>query len=99
MAQGDLPTPRGGFRRRRREKRQLEQLAHTTGRDVPAPRTATAHLKVIEEQGAVVPEDRADDANLDGDEQESGSPIDDGVQSRVGGFHVRPVPINEPIGD
>jgi hypothetical protein len=90
MGQGDLPTPRGGPFRRRRDKRQLEQLAGASERDV-ALKAATAHVRVIEDQAERTKPDVA--------EREPDPPIDSPVQSRIGGFHVRAVPIDQPLGE
>ena len=90
MGQGDLPTPRGGPLRRRRDKRQLEQLAGASERDVSLT-AATAHVRVIEDLG--------DPSNQDLVTDEPDSPLDGPAQGRPGGFHVRPVPIDQPIGD
>jgi hypothetical protein len=90
MGQGDLPTPRGGPFRRRRDKRQLEQLAGASERDV-APKAATAHVRVIEDQ--------ADGTKQDLEKQEPDPPIDAPMQGRTGGFHVRAVPIDQPLGE
>jgi signal transduction histidine kinase len=98
MAQGDLPTPRGGSLQRRREKRQLEQLAQATRRAAVAPKVVTAHVRVIEDQGDAVVEDHADVTDLDVETQEPISTIDDVVQKPTHGFHVRAVPIDEPFG-
>jgi len=89
MGQGDVPTSRGGPLRRRREKRQLEQLAEASEREVP-PRTATAHVRVIEDQAV---------GDRDLESQEPDSPIEDSPGIRTGGFHVRPVPIDQPFGE
>jgi hypothetical protein len=98
MGQGDLPTPRGGPFRRRREKRQLEQLSQASKRNV-APRPATAHVRVVEDQAPIVIEGQADAAGRELEPVEPGSLIDDSPDSRTTGFHVRPVPIDEPIGE
>jgi hypothetical protein len=90
MGQGDVPTSRGGPIRRRREKRQLEQLAEASERDV-TPRAATAHVKVIEDQ--------ADAAEQDLEAQEPASPSDVPPPIRSTGFHVRAVPIDQPFGE
>lgn len=90
MGQGDLPTPRGGPFRRRRDKRQLEQLAGASERDV-ALKAATAHVRVIEDQ--------SDAPKRDGVEQEADPPVDGPLPPRVGGFHVRAVPIDQPLGE
>jgi hypothetical protein len=90
MGQGDVPTSRGGPFRRRREKRQLEQLAEASGREV-MPTTASTHVRVIEDQ-------------IDADGQASAAqepepPGDDTPPVRIGGFHVRAVPIDQPLGE
>lgn len=90
MGQGDLPTPRGGPLRRRRDKRQLEQLAGASERDV-ALKAATAHVKVIEDQ--------ADQRERDPVEEAPDPPVESTVQNRTGGFHVRAVPIDQPLGE
>jgi hypothetical protein len=90
MGQGDLPTPRGGPLRRRRDKRQLEQLAGASERDVTL-KAATAHVKVIEDQ--------TDNRKPDLVEEAPDPPIENPVQGRTGGFHVRAVPIDQPLGE
>lgn len=90
MAQGDVPTSRGGPLRRRRDKRQLEQLAEATQREV-APRPAAAHVRVLEDQTGA--------ADREPEKQEPDSPADDPPERRIGGFHVRPVPIDQPVGE
>jgi hypothetical protein len=60
MGQGDLPTSRGGGPfRRRREKRELEQLVQASKAHVALTPSA-AHVKVVEDQAEVVIEDEAD---------------------------------------
>ena len=49
MGQGDVPTSRGGPFRRRREKRQLEELAEASARGV-TPRASSAHVRVLDDQ-------------------------------------------------
>ena len=98
MAQGDLPTPRGGFRRRRREKRQLGQLAEASQRH-DAPRIATSHVRVVEGQDDDIVDDHADAPARNLERQEPDSSIDGSLQDRATGFHVRPVPIDQPIGE
>ena len=90
MGQGDVPASKGGPFQRRREKRQLEQLAAASKREVPPP-AATAHIRVIEDQ--VEARDPAPEG------QETDTPIDGALQRRPGGFHVRPVPIDQPVGE
>src|ERR1700722_12334965 len=98
MGQGDIPTSRGGPFQRRREKRQLEQLAEASEREV-TPVTASAHVRVIEDQ--------TDAGDLDLEGQEPESPVADAdadadadaVPIRSGGFHVRAVPIDQPFGE
>jgi hypothetical protein len=88
MGQGDIPTSRGGPFQRRREKRQLEQLAEASEKEV-AP--ASAHVRVIEDQ--------ADASDQDLEKKEPESPVADSPQVRTGGFHVRAVPIDQPFGE
>jgi hypothetical protein len=91
MGQGDVPTSRGGPLRRRKEKRQLEHLAVTSERDGTPRPPAAAHVRVIEDRTAV----KAPDPERD----ESDQPVDDAPPPRTGGFHVRAVPIDQPVGD
>lgn len=90
MGQGDVPTSRGGPFRRRREKRQLEHLAASTERE-GTPRPAAAHVRVIEDQAD------AGQPVLEG--QEPASPEETLPQPRTGGFHVRAVPIDQPLAN
>ena len=90
MAQGDVPTSRGGPFQRRREKRQLEQLAKASERETTT-RTSSAHIRVIEDQKDLGEQD------LEG--EETNSPVAESPQSRTGGFHVRAVPIDQPLGE
>ena len=97
MGQGDLPTPRSGPFRRRRERRQLQQLAETSTRDV-TPTRSTVHIKIVED------EFRAAEVVVGPTERDPGihepaSPLDDSLKERPTGFRVRPVPIDEPIGE
>lgn len=89
MAQGDVPMSRGGPLRRRREKRQLEQLADSSGRE-EQPRPAAAHVRVIEDQAVAVPRD---------DTPKPDAPDEGPVQIRSTGFHVRAVPIDQPFDE
>ena len=98
MGQGDLPAPRGGGPfRRRREKRQLEQLAQASKEHV-APGPTTNHVRVVEDQARAVVEGRAEAVEPDRETPEPDSPPDGSV-GRTSGFHVRPVPIDQPIGE
>jgi hypothetical protein len=90
MGQGDVPTSRGGPFRRRREKRQLEQLADASETDV-APMASTAHVKVLEDQ--------AEASRQDVDDRGPESPVTDSVPVRAAGFHIRAVPIDQPLGE
>jgi hypothetical protein len=90
MGQGDVPTSRGGPLRRRREKRQLEHLAASTARD-GAPRASAAHVKVLGD-----PSD-TEEREIERDEPDSGASC--APQTRPSGFHVRAVPIDQPVGD
>jgi hypothetical protein len=90
MGQGDVPTSRGGPLRRRKEKRQLEHLASSTARDGTPPASA-AHVKLIGDQPAVIAPER--------DTQELDAPETGAPPPRPAGFHVRAVPIDQPVGD
>jgi len=81
---------RGGPFRRRREKRQLEQLAEASEPE-GAPRTVSVHVRVIEDQV----EGQAQDL----EKHDPDSPVEDAPQRRTGGFHVRAVPIDQPVGE
>ena len=90
MGQGDVPTSPGGPLRRRRDKRQLEQLADESVRNV-SPGAAKGHVRVIEDQTAV--KDRGSE------DQEPDAQAELSVECRPGGFHVRPVPIDLPFSE
>jgi len=91
MGQGDVPTSRGGPLRRRKEKRQLEHLAVTSDRDGTPRPPAAAHVRVIEDQ----PEAKAPEP----EREEPDATVASAPQPRTGGFHVRAVPIDQPVGD
>jgi hypothetical protein len=91
MGQGDVPTSRGGPLRRRKEKRQLEHLAASTARE-GTPQASAAHVKLIGDQPAVP-------AQKDHEKQDEDAPDGSTPQPRTGGFHVRAVPIDQPVGD
>lgn len=97
MGQGDLPTPRRGPLRRRKERRQLQQLAASSTRD-DAPTTSTGHIKVVEDQVRATEGD-ARTAERDLGAHEPDAPVDDSARAQRTGFRVRPVPIDEPIGE
>jgi hypothetical protein len=89
MAQGDVPTSPGGPLRRRREKRQLEQLAGKAVQREPSHIDARSHVSVIEDQIATKdgePEGEATDA-----------PPESLGDMRPTGFHVHAVPIDQPF--
>jgi hypothetical protein len=90
MGQSDVPASPGGPLRRRRAKRQLEQLAEESEREV-SPGAAKGHVRVIEEQTAL--KDR------EIEQQESDAPAELSAESRPHGFHVRPVPIDQPLSE
>jgi hypothetical protein len=91
MGKGHLPGSKSGPFQRRRDKRQLEHLAESSDRDI-ALAAAAAHVRVIEDQ--------TDSSNGDRDRNQSDSEDDEGPPPiRTGGFHVRAVPIDEPIGE
>jgi hypothetical protein len=95
MGQGDVPTSRGGPLRRRKEKRQLEHLAVKTERDGTERPPAAAHVRVIEDR----PEVEAKGKDLETPEPEPETETASVPQARTGGFHVRAVPIDQPVGD
>jgi hypothetical protein len=90
MGRGDVPTSPGGPLRRRRAKRQLERLAEESEREV-SPGAATGHIKVIEDQTAVKVRES------EGQERDVQAELP--VESRPRGFHVRPVPIEQPLSE
>jgi len=100
MGQGDVPMSRGGPFRRRREKRQLEQLAEASQSE-GTPRTTSVHVRVIEDQAGGRDQDleQQDPDSPIPDSPIPDSPIEDAPQRRTGGFHVRAVPIDQPIGE
>jgi hypothetical protein len=99
MGQGDVPTSRGGPLRRRREKRQLELLASTSVRD-GTPRTSAAHVKVIGDEGADAAEapDRAPRDEHEHEHEHEETPTSSAPPAHIGGFHVKAVPIDQPVG-
>jgi hypothetical protein len=97
MGQGDLPTPRRGPLRRRRERRQLEQLAEASTR-VVTPTTLSGHIKIVEDQVHGVQVDGRT-AERDLVVPEPDAPVGDSTSPPTTGFRVRPVPIDEPIGE
>jgi hypothetical protein len=98
MGQGDLPTPRGGPLRRRREKRQLEQLAEASEHH-DALKPTMAHVRIVEDQALSSTEDQAAAGPRDVERQEPDSPMDGAPQNPRLGFHVRAVPIDQPIDE
>jgi hypothetical protein len=109
MGQGDVPTSRGGPLRRRKEKRQLEHLAAASLRD-GVPRASAAHVKLIGDEGVEGADteaptadradaDRADTTNRAESDRADSEPVTTGAPpQRPSGFHVRPVPIDQPVG-
>jgi hypothetical protein len=93
MGQGDVPTSRGGPLRRRKEKRQLEHLAVTSERDGTPRPPAAAHVRVIEDRQPP-PVKAPSVENEEADPSVEGDP-----PPRPSGFHVRAVPIDQPVGD
>ena len=91
MGQGDVPTSRGGPLRRRKEKRQLEHLAASTARD-GTPQASAAHVKLLGDQPAIP-------VQGDHEKEDAVAPDSCPPQPRTGGFHVRAVPIDQPVGD
>jgi hypothetical protein len=88
MGQGDIPTSRGGPLRRRREKRQLEQLADESDREI-TPGTDKTHVRVLEDQAAAEKPKPVVHEPPDW-------PTDPFPAVRTG-FHVRAVPIDQPF--
>jgi len=88
MGQGDVPASPSRPLRRRRAKRQLEQLAKESERE-ERPGAAKGHVRVIEEQAAL--KDR------EPEEQDPDALAELSVQNRPLGFHVRPIPIDQPL--
>jgi hypothetical protein len=111
MGQGDVPTSRGGPLRRRREKRQLEHLAASSPDREGTPRPAAAHVRVIEDRADAAPEavDAPEQAHAQAqpqphagahaDAQDGRAPDERSPQPRTGGFHVRAVPIDQPLAN
>jgi hypothetical protein len=93
MGQGDVPTSRGGPLRRRKEKRQLEHLAASTARD-GTPQASAAHVKLLGDPPAVAVQADHEAQEADGPDSSTPPP-----PPRTGGFHVRAVPIDQPVGD
>jgi hypothetical protein len=93
MGQGDVPTSRGGPFRRRKEKRQLEHLAASSTRD-GVPRASAAHVKVLGDGSEADPENPGDPKATESDTSAAYEPA-----PRPTGFHVRAVPIDQPVGD
>jgi hypothetical protein len=54
---------------------------------------------VVEDQAQVVVEGQADVVQREHETSEPGSPTDGSPRGPTRGFHVRPVPIDEPISD
>lgn len=96
MGQGDVPTSRGGPLRRRKEKRQLEHLAASSTRH-GVPRASAAHVKVIGDGSVAEPENAENPENPAGAEAETAPAYE--PQPRPTGFHVKAVPIDQPVGD
>lgn len=92
MGSGGVPTSRGGPLRRRKEKRQLEHLAVRTERDGTPRPPAAAHVRVIEDRNEVEVKELETPEELE-------TPPAGAPQPRTGGFHVRAVPIDQPVGD
>src|ERR1700677_568200 len=88
MGQGDVPASLGGPLRRRRERRQLGRLADKSDRDV-SPTAAKAHVWVIEDQPS-------GNEEVEPEEQEENTPS---MENRPRGFHVRPIPIDQPFSE
>ena len=92
MGQGDVPTSRGGPLRRRKEKRQLEHLAASTdaGWDATSRPRRTSRSSGSAGSDGGDPEKRENQTHR---RHPAATP------PRTGGFHVRAVPIDQPVGD
>jgi hypothetical protein len=93
MGQGDVPASPGGPLRRRRERRQLGQLADRSEREV-SPTAAKGHVRVIEDKAAEKEEGEPKGQELE--RQEENTPW---MENRPSGFQVRPVPIDQPFSE
>jgi hypothetical protein len=99
MGQGDVPTSRGGPLRRRREKRQLEHLAASSDRE-GSPPPAAAHVKVLGDGAAAEPQAlEARDRDAGDAADKADAPDERPSPNRTGGFHVRAVPIDQPLAN
>ncbi len=87
MGQGDVPPSRGGWFRRRRANRHLEHLAEKAAPEV-SPGAAKGHVRVIEDQPAVGERESG---------QEVEAPAESSAEAGPHGFHVKPVPIDQPL--
>jgi hypothetical protein len=72
-------------------------LAESSTRDVP-PTTGTSHIKIVEDQARAIEVD-VRTAEPDLAVHEPDAPVDDSTRPQSAGFRVRPVPIDEPIGE
>ena len=77
----------------RREKRQLGQLADKSEREV-SPTAAKGLVRVIEDQPAEKEEGEPKGREVERHEENTPS-----MENRPSGFHVRPVPIDQPFSE
>lgn len=90
MGQGDVPASRGGPLQRRRERRQLGQLADKSEREV-SPTAAKGHIRVIDHQPSGKEEVEPEEQSLERQEEST--------ENLLRGFHVRPIPIDQPFSE
>jgi hypothetical protein len=88
--QGDVPASPGGPLRRRREKRQLRALTADSKNRQTDPSTAKPHIRMLDGQAN---EEAAPAVQDLGEETE---PV---TESHRIGFHVRPIPIDQPFDE
>ncbi len=57
------------------------------------------HVKVVEDQSPALSADQAEATNRDLEADEADAPVDGSPPRNTSGFHVRAVPIDQPIGE
>jgi hypothetical protein len=57
------------------------------------------HVKVVEDQTPALTEDQAEATNRDLEAADADAPVDGSPPRNARGFHVRAVPIDQPIGE
>ena len=88
--QGDIPASPGGPLRRRHEKRQLKALTKEAKNRQASPDVATAHIRMIKDGAdlSASTEPGAPELDITSEPQE---------ERQFRGFHVRPIPIDQPL--